>query len=101
MKLPCDSGRVGRIFCCLLVALLPLRAVATAPPTTLVSEGLFGMKSGAEKKQSALNFIGATISLAEAVTNRDVVDVDKLRDGLPKIIDGTVQCLNASTWAKQ
>ncbi len=41
MKLPCDSGRVGRIFCCLLVALLPLRAVATAPPTTLVSDVVY------------------------------------------------------------
>ncbi len=78
-----------------------LQGIAFVPAIVTGIEGLFGMKSGAEKKQSALNFIGAAISLAEAVTNRDVVDVDKFRDGLSKIIDGTVQCLNASAWAKQ
>jgi hypothetical protein len=37
---------------------------------------------------------------AEAVASRDIVDEPKFRDGLSKIIDGVVQCLNASTWAK-
>jgi hypothetical protein len=36
----------------------------------------------------------------EAVTSREIVDGDKFRDGLGKIIDGVVQCLNASAWAK-
>jgi hypothetical protein len=38
--------------------------------------------------------------LNEAIASRDIVDEQKFRDGLGKIIDGVVQCLNASTWAK-
>jgi len=38
--------------------------------------------------------------LTDAVANKNVVDVEKFRDGLGKIIDGVVQCLNASVWAK-
>jgi hypothetical protein len=36
----------------------------------------------------------------EAVASREIVEEDKFRDGLGKVIDGTVQCLNASTWSK-
>ena len=78
-----------------------LRGIAYVPAIVTGVEGLFGSKSGNEKKESALSFIGAAISLTEAVANRDVIDADKFRDGLSKVIDGTVQCLNASTWAKQ
>jgi hypothetical protein len=39
-------------------------------------------------------------SNGEAISARDIIDEGKFRDGLGKIIDGTVQCLNASTWAK-
>jgi hypothetical protein len=39
--------------------------------------------------------------LDEAVTNKDIVDEDKFRDGLGKVIDGVVECLNASAWAKK
>ena len=78
-----------------------LQGIAFVPAIVTGIEGLFGSKSGAEKKQSALSFIGAAISLTEAVSNRDILDADKFRSGLSKIIDGTVECLNASTWAKQ
>jgi hypothetical protein len=36
----------------------------------------------------------------DAVANREIVDPEKFKDGMSKIIDGTVECLNASTWAK-
>jgi hypothetical protein len=36
----------------------------------------------------------------DAVAERDIVDPEKFKDGISKIIDGTVECLNASTWAK-
>lgn len=39
------------------------------------------------------------LSLDEAVSNKDIMDLDKFRGGLGLIIDGTVQCLNASVWA--
>ncbi len=36
----------------------------------------------------------------DAVMNKQIIDPDKFRDGLGKIIDGVVQCLNASAWTK-
>ena len=93
---------LGRLFFCLILALLASTAASAAgPATTTVAEGLFGSKSGTEKKESALSFVGAAISMTEAITSREIIDEGKFRDGLSKVIDGTVQCLNASTWAKQ
>ena len=37
---------------------------------------------------------------ASAVANRQIVDEGKFKDGMEKIIAGTVECLNASVWAK-
>jgi hypothetical protein len=42
----------------------------------------------------------AVFQLNEAIASREIADEDKFRDGLGKIIDGVVQCLNASAWAK-
>jgi hypothetical protein len=63
-------------------------------------EALFGGKSGGEKKEAAMSFVGAALSITVAIANRDIVDDAKFREGLGKIIDGVVQCLNASAWAK-
>ena len=91
-------SRLGRLFCCLLM--LGMAALAADPTKTTISEGVFGTKSGAEKKNAALNFVSSALSMAGAVTNKEIVDVEKFRGGLGQIIDGTVQCLNASAWAK-
>jgi hypothetical protein len=40
-------------------------------------------------------------STAEAVTSKDIVDDERFKSGLAKVVDGTVECLNASIWAKQ
>jgi hypothetical protein len=71
-----------------------------APATTHLSEGLFGSHTGAQKKESAISFVAAALQLTESVANREIVDENKFKDGLGKIIDGTVQCLNASSWAQ-
>lgn len=63
-------------------------------------EGLFGKRSGEEKKNAALTFLEATLSLSEALSNRQVVDNEKFKNGMGKMIDGAVECLNASVWAK-
>ena len=63
-------------------------------------EGLFGNPSGQEKKDSAISFVGAAMQLTEAVASREIVDEQKFKAGLSKVIDGTVDCLNASTWAR-
>jgi hypothetical protein len=77
-----------------------LQGISFVPALVNGIEGLFGSRSGADKKDAALSFVSAALSLTDAVTNRQVVDEGKFKEGLGKIIDGTVQCLNSSTWAK-
>ena len=121
MTLTCS--RLGRLFCCLLT--LGVLASAAEPAKTVISdtiyradgsaaagtlvitwpafvtaEAVFGSKKGADKKEAALNFVATALSITQAVTQKDILDENKFRDGLSKVIDGTVQCLNASTWAK-
>lgn len=77
-----------------------LRGVAFIPAVVHGIEALFGRKTGEQKKEAAMSFVGAALAITEAIANRDIVDDAKFRDGLGKIIDGVVQCLNASAWAK-
>jgi hypothetical protein len=76
-----------------------LQGIAFVPAVVNGIEGLFGTRSGQEKKESALSFVSAAMQLTEAVANREIVDEDKFKAGLSGIIDGCVQCLNASSWA--
>ena len=64
-------------------------------------EGLFGNRTGEEKKSAALSFLEATLSIGEALNNRQITDEAKFKDGLSRMIDGAVECLNASAWKKQ
>ncbi len=77
-----------------------LRGIAFVPAVVHGIEALFGSKSGNEKKEAALSFVSSALSLTDAVLAKDVVDPEKFKDGLGKVIDGVVQCLNASAWAK-
>lgn len=77
-----------------------LSGIAFIPAVVHGVEALFGSKSGAEKKEAALSFASSAVSMTDAVINKQIIDPDKFRDGLGKIIDGVVQCLNASAWAK-
>jgi hypothetical protein len=63
-------------------------------------EQLFASKSGSEKKDAAMSFLENALATVDAVAAREIVDPEKFRNGISKIIDGTVECLNASTWAK-
>ena len=76
-----------------------LQGVAFIPAVVQGIEALFGNKNGADKKQAAMSFIGSALSITEAVTNKQIVDDAKFKDGLGKVIDGVVQCLNASAWS--
>jgi hypothetical protein len=38
--------------------------------------------------------------MGEAVVSRQITDETKFKDGLSQIINGIVECLNASSWAK-
>ena len=77
-----------------------LQGIAFVPAVVNGIEGLFGNRSGADKKDAALSFVGAALSLTDAVTSRQIVDETKFKEGLSKVIDGTVECLNSSIWAK-
>ena len=78
-----------------------LQGIAFVPAVVNSIEGLFGNHTGQEKKESALSFVSAALQLSEAVASREIVDEEEFKAGLSKVVDGTVQCLNASTWAKK
>jgi hypothetical protein len=78
-----------------------LQGLSFLPAVVNGIEGLFGNRPGEEKKTAALSFLDTTLSLTEALGNRQIVDDVKFREGLGKMIDGAVECLNASAWAKQ
>ncbi len=77
-----------------------LQGIAFVPAVVNGIEGLFGGRSGQEKKDSAISFVSGALQLTEAVANREIVDEAKFKEGLSKVIDGTVECLNASSWAR-
>jgi hypothetical protein len=77
-----------------------LRGISFIPALVSGIEGLFGNKSGAQKKDAAMSFLENALATADAVAAREIVDPEKFKSGVSKIIDGTVDCLNASTWAK-
>jgi hypothetical protein len=47
-----------------------------------------------------MSFVSAALQLTDAVTSRHIVDPEKFKQGISAVIDGTVLCLNASTWSK-
>lgn len=48
-----------------------------------------------------INLAANALNTVDAVASKDVVNAEQFREGISKVIDGTVQCLNASTWAKK
>jgi len=78
-----------------------LQGIAFIPAVINGIEGLFGNRTGTDKKSAAMSFVQAALSITDAVAQKDVVDASKFQEGLGKIIDGTVECLNASVWAKK
>jgi hypothetical protein len=63
-------------------------------------ETMFASKSGREKKDAAMSFLENALATVDAIAAREIVDPAKFKEGISKIIDGTVECLNASTWSK-
>ena len=77
-----------------------LQGIAFVPAIVHGIEALFGSKSSSDKKNAAMSFVSSAISLTDAIAAKEIVDAGKFQDGMSKIIDGVVQCLNASVWAK-
>ena len=78
-----------------------LQGISFVPAIVNSIEGLFGHQSGQQKKDSAISFVTAALQLTESVASREIVDEAKFREGLSKLVDGTVECLNASSWARK
>lgn len=76
-----------------------LRGISLVPGVVQGVEGLSGAQTGSQKKDAALSIVGSAINLADAVSNKQIVDPDKFQGGVGKVIDGVVDCLNASLWA--
>ena len=77
-----------------------LRGISFIPALVNGIEGLLGGRTGAERKDAAMGFLENAFATVDAVASREIVNPEKFREGISKIIDGTVECLNASTWAK-
>lgn len=78
-----------------------LRGISFIPALVSGIESMFGGKSGVEKKDAAMSFLESSLQTIDAVASREIVEPEKFREGISKIVDGTVECLNASTWAKK
>src|SRR5580700_10955227 len=65
------------------------------------SDANSGNKPGAEKKDAAMSFLQNALAMTDAVAAREIINPEMFKNGISMIIDGTVECLNASTWCKQ
>jgi hypothetical protein len=77
-----------------------LRSISLIPSLVQSVELLYGAKTGAQKKDAALSIVTSSINVADAVSSKQIADAPKFTAGLNLIVDGVVECLNASLWAK-
>jgi hypothetical protein len=77
-----------------------LRGIALLPSLVQGVEALYGAKTGSQKKDTAIEIVGSSINMADAVSSKQIADAGKFTGGLNMIVDGVVECLNASIWAK-
>jgi hypothetical protein len=77
-----------------------LRSISLLPSLIQGVESLYGARSGVQKKDAALAIVSSSINMADAVSAKQIADAPKFTAGLSLIVDGVVECLNASLWAK-
>ena len=77
-----------------------LRSISLLPSLIQGVESLYGAKTGAQKKDAALSIVSSSINMADAVSTRQIADAPKFTAGLNMVVDGVVECVNASIWAK-
>ena len=78
-----------------------LQGLTFVPGIVQSAEEVFGAKTGATKKAAALTFVNSAVSATDSLAGKTIVDPNKFQDGLGKVIDGVVACLNASIWANK
>jgi acid phosphatase family membrane protein YuiD len=77
-----------------------LRSISALPSLVQGVETLYGAKSGVQKKDAAISIVSSSINMADAVSTKQIADAPKFTAGLNLIVDGVVECLNASLWAQ-
>ena len=77
-----------------------LRGISLLPTLIQSVESLYGAHSGEQKKDAAIAIVSSSINMADAVSARQIADAPRFTAGLSLIVDGVVECLNASLWAK-
>jgi hypothetical protein len=77
-----------------------LRGLAFLPGVIHGTEAMFGAGNGEQKRRAAVEIVGAAINIADAVSHKHIADAERFTTGLSAIIDGVVECLNASVWAQ-
>jgi hypothetical protein len=77
-----------------------LQGIAFVPGIVQAIETLFKGKSGSEKRDAAISFVGSALSVTQAIANHEIIDAERFNSGLSQVIAGTVECFNSSVWAK-
>src|SRR5258706_1438231 len=75
-----------------------LRGIAFVPALVNGIEGLFASKPGTDKQDATMSLLQNALAMTDAVAAREIINPEQFKNGISKIIDGTVECLNASTW---
>jgi hypothetical protein len=78
-----------------------LQCIQFVPAAVHSVEVLFGHKSGQDKKEAAVSLVTEAVGIGGALGEVPIADAAKFKIGLGKIVDGVVECLNASAWAKK
>jgi hypothetical protein len=77
-----------------------LQAIAYIPGIVTSVEGLLNHRKRTDKRDAVMSFLQTALSMTDAVASKEITDETKFREGLSQIINGTVECLNASVWAQ-
>jgi hypothetical protein len=77
-----------------------IQGLAFVPSVVRLLEEMLGSKNGEAKKSAALSLVQTALSATDEAVDKNMVDPAKFEEGLSKVIDGVVCCLNASVWAK-
>ena len=90
---------LGRLFLLLAGFLVTFPTMLRATPaTTTIADVVY--RADGTPASGVLIISWPAFSTPDAIANRQIVDDVKFREGISKVIDGTVECLNASLWAK-
>jgi len=77
------------------------KVITMLPSIILGVEGLMTGLKGNQKQNAVIDFAGFSLGLAEAISNKDIVDNVAFQEGLKQANDGIVKMLNGRVRYKQ